>query len=661
MANDNSQSKVILVFIMFVLVSIIGLGNPDDSTDELNVSEFEIPIVSRSTELIALESEETIPIQGNSNVQLDYYVNYEYECGLSGYYTSLVINPINQPDADAPLWVWLHGGGTGYWDEEGIYHSTIGQDQDTMNHQEDAAKLRWHVEVRMETNQGILEDQTLKRRIEEGYRVLVVSLCDHDLYLGMGTTYPNHPTNPDAQVNGLQATMAAIDHAISSYPTTQVWAHGTSAGGHGVWGLATSYAAEGNPITGIISDSGLTSPTYLEFQNITEQGLGGRQQSTWRALEFAEKVGFYTNLEIPAYPEAMISQFDFRAVPAIFILGDDDPFCYSDADPIPQASAKNLSNCGHLGENFRVSIENQINSPHELHVIPDTGHVPTNDPGSANDLVDAFIERILATNPANFLHHYYSPNQTIEDSEDYNVLYIGHSFGKIFAQQMEDLSLLAGITNHSQYIEMSGGASGAPDALWADDGHRESIKSYLDTGDIDVLIMICCSKDFIETGAQSDEAIWNFTSYAVESNPEIRIGLAFPWKDFPEDYENGTEYRNQTDWAYNSWVNLSLNLSRDFPTADVFTFHHGAVMYELRDMFEAGELENDVEQLSGPESTSIFRDRKGHAGQIAIDTGALVWLHAIHGVDPLTMPEFTQWETDIREVARKTIDEQNSA
>ena len=64
MANDNSQSMVILVFIMFVLVSIIGLGNPDDSTNELNESEFEIPIVSRSTELIALESEETITIRG---------------------------------------------------------------------------------------------------------------------------------------------------------------------------------------------------------------------------------------------------------------------------------------------------------------------------------------------------------------------------------------------------------------------------------------------------------------------------------------------------------------------------------------------------------------------------------------------------------------------
>ena len=45
-----------------------------------------------------------------------------------------------------------------------------------------------------------------------------------------------------------------------------------------------------------------------------------------------EKVGFYTNLK-STYPEAMISQSDFRAVPSIFILGDDDPFCYSDADP----------------------------------------------------------------------------------------------------------------------------------------------------------------------------------------------------------------------------------------------------------------------------------------------------------------------------------------
>ena len=33
---------------------------------------------------------------------------------------------------------------------------------------------------------------------------------------------------------------------------------------------------------------------------------------------------------------------------------------------------------------------------------------------------------------------------------------------------------------------MSGGASGAPDALWEDEGHRKNIKDYLDTGEIDV-------------------------------------------------------------------------------------------------------------------------------------------------------------------------------
>ena len=42
-----------------------------------------------------------------------------------------------------------------------------------------------------------------------------------------------------------------------------------------------------------------------------------------------------------------------------------------------------------------------------------------------------------------------------------------------------------------------------------------------------------------------------------------------------------------------------------------------------------------------------------------IDTGTLVWLHAVHGVDPMTMPEFTQWEVDIRQISKNLIDEQN--
>jgi hypothetical protein len=76
-------------------------------------------------------------------------------------------------------------------------------------------------------------------------------------------------------------------------------------------------------------------------------------------------------------------------------------------------------------------------------------------------------------------------------------------------------------------------------------------------------------------------------------------------------------------------------------------------------MFEAGELEGDIEKLSGPKPTSIFTDAKGHAGQLTIDTGTLIWLHAVHGFEPLDMPEFTQWDTDIRVIADSVLNEQN--
>ena len=245
------------------------------------------------------------------------------------------------------------------------------------------------------------------------------------------------------------------------------------------------------------------------------------------------------------------------------------------------------------------------------------------------------------------------------DSEDYNVLYIGHSFGRKFAELLEDYAHTAGETDHAQYIEFSGGESGSPGLLWEDAEHRANIKAFLDTGEIDVLIMICCSPEFIQT-LDTDQAVWNFTDYAVAKNPNVRIGLAMPWKDFPGEYENASEYAtNSTLDLMPYWENLSQELSADYPGTEVFTFHHGALAYEMREMFEAGDLDEDIERLQGPKATSLFTDEKGHAGDILIDTGTLIWLHAVHGVDPMTMPEFTQWEVDIRQIAKDSIDEQN--
>lgn len=247
------------------------------------------------------------------------------------------------------------------------------------------------------------------------------------------------------------------------------------------------------------------------------------------------------------------------------------------------------------------------------------------------------------------------------DGEENNVLYIGHSFGRPFARLIEDYAHEAGIKEHAQYIEFSGGESGSPGLLWEDAEHQANIKAFLDTGEIDVLIMICCSPEFIET-LDTDLAIWNFTDYAVEKNPDVRIGLAMPWKDYPAEYENASEYAANSTldlWPY--WGNLSDELRADYPGTDVFTFHHGAVMYELRTMFEDGELDGDVNQMTGPKKSSIFTDAKGHAGYIAEDTGVYVWLNAIHGVDPMDMPRPGEYTVDIREIASKVIDESSAA
>ena len=80
------------------------------------------------------------------------------------------------------------------------------------------------------------------------------------------------------------------------------------------------------------------------------------------------------------------------------------------------------------------------------------------------------------------------------------------------------------------------------------------------------------------------------------------------------------------------------------------------VVYDLRAAYEAGELGGDVAQLTGSIRNSIFTDEKGHAGNITKDTGTLIWLHAVHGVEPNDAPAFPQWESDIRAIAQGVLD-----
>ena len=239
--------------------------------------------------------------------------------------------------------------------------------------------------------------------------------------------------------------------------------------------------------------------------------------------------------------------------------------------------------------------------------------------------------------------------------EGLEVLYMGHSFGRPFAENMETAADLAGIEGHNQLIVSRGGEKGAPQAMWEAPKVQAEIKAELNTGTVDVLIMICCSKELLNSGVTESWAELEIAEYALAQNPDTRIGLAMPWVDFPRTFSDSAEHRERTDDGYLAFQAFAEQLSADLGGADVFTFYHGAAIYELRDMFEQGALP-EIESLIGPRATSIFTDEKGHAGLLAKDTGTLIWLNAIYGIDPLDVAMVDNYDVDIRQVAANALE-----
>ncbi|MDZ7784999.1 MAG: hypothetical protein U5K56_19325 [Halioglobus sp.] len=353
--------------------------------------------VDRRTDAIDLDEERTLSGFGNT-WELDFYRNAAYSCGLSGNYSFLVVEPASNPGAAAPLWVYLHGGGVGYFDGSGNYRS-INNNANAWNHEETMDNLVNDQLLKSTLKQnGQLKDTTLTRRIQEGYRLLIVSMCDHDLYSGLGTPYPNNNDNPSAEVNGLQATMAAVEYTVANYATTHVIAHGTSAGSVGAFSLASAFAAEGTHLTAVVADSYIVTPRIEPIFQAYAGVAGYPFGETFDIQGVVDKIGFYIDMEKTAYPEARVSQ-GFDEVPILFIGGAIDQFCAGNLAAIPEAVAENLENCDYVFDGLRQAVAAQPDSPHQVSVLDGQGHTPTNNPSPAHDVVDAFIEGVLLTTP----------------------------------------------------------------------------------------------------------------------------------------------------------------------------------------------------------------------------------------------------------------------
>ena len=190
-------------------LSCSGAGGEQSVSIEVEITPAPDLTVSRTKLQITLVESRTLTI-GSDTWVLNFYRNEAYTCGLSGNYTFFVMEPANNPGAEAPLWAYLHGGGYGWFDEDQVYQAVKTQTQDTFNHEETFDDLiDNHLLYNTMSNNEVM-DSTLTRRLQEGYRVLLVSMCDHDNYAGRGAPYLNNP-NP----NG-----GAVSYTHLTLPTT---------------------------------------------------------------------------------------------------------------------------------------------------------------------------------------------------------------------------------------------------------------------------------------------------------------------------------------------------------------------------------------------------------------------------------------------------------
>jgi hypothetical protein len=248
--------------------------------------------------------------------------------------------------------------------------------------------------------------------VKEGYRLLVIGYGDHDQYSGKGTPYPNNPKG--GEVNGLQASMSAVEYTVANYPTTHVFAHGTSAGSSGAYALGFAFAQDGINLTGVVMDSSINTPRkspigmamvknnskivpqrvleIIEREN-KEEWLGAYRGSI-------EKIGVMINPEYPFYPEAAVKA-GYRSVPMLIVAGTRDPFFGGQAPTIAEAKAARMSNVEWMWDGLRKAIEEQEDSPHKLLIVK-AGHVSTKKPvrrggHPVHDDVDGFIKRVASS------------------------------------------------------------------------------------------------------------------------------------------------------------------------------------------------------------------------------------------------------------------------
>ena len=249
--------------------------------------------------------------------------------------------------------------------------------------------------------------------------------------------------------------------------------------------------------------------------------------------------------------------------------------------------------------------------------------------------------------------------EKVDEKLGYNMLLMGHSYFKPYANRIGEIAIDAGLINHNQTYVFSPGASGFPIGLWNDTGAKnQRIKETLDAGNVEVFGMVADSRGLNE----SFEGTRNWIAYALQNNPDITIFLSISPPNFPNDWEqtaqqSGFATVQETFTAHiNQNVHLELidSLRAEFPSTNIFSIPTGKASIDLWQMYKDDLLLDSILE-TGPFETSLFTDEQGHQGEMTAYTGALMWLKGIYKVDLSTNDYVTGFNTDLHTVAEDAM------
>lgn len=245
------------------------------------------------------------------------------------------------------------------------------------------------------------------------------------------------------------------------------------------------------------------------------------------------------------------------------------------------------------------------------------------------------------------------------EKKGYNMLLIGNSFFKPYAENLDAMAIDAGFEDHNSTRITRGGENGWASSFWNDSETREhqDIKAALDQGGVEFFGMTSGGEPENRT-----EGHKKWIEYALQNNPDISIFIAIPPIDFPADWtQRSQEYGfDSIQEFYDFFVNVIVHdsiiepLRAEFPATNIFTIPTGWAATNLYQMNQDSSLLDDI-NFMGPKATSLFTDEKGHQGQIVIETGTLLWLNSIYGVDLSTFDYETGYSTDLHEIAKEIM------